>query len=300
MVQVALMLGPTEYAALMVLALARSQAVIGPLARPARLPRAAARLRRPRPAARAGALHLRHHGAPRRDRRDHRRRRPLRGGETLFVASRIGGAKEEIRPTARLDEHGRLSRSWKAWLRGAAFGFPIGALRRRQRGPDHALPTRRKSAFASTPRSSATAPSRAWPARKPPTTRPPPGARSALALGLLTSATAAVMLAGFQQYGFRPGPLLFTRTPSSSGGMIASLYIGNMMLAEGLTHGRHLGAAADHPCKLWLYAGILCFATLGAYTLNNNAVDIASCSDHRPGRTSDAHPQHSRRRACSG
>ena len=26
--------------------------------------------------------------------------------------------------------------------------------------------------------------------------------------------------------------------------------------------------------KPWLYAGILCFATLGAYTLNNNAVDI--------------------------
>ena len=34
---------------------------------------------------------------------------------------------------------------------------------------------------------------------------------SLLALGLPTSATAAIMLAAFQQYGMQPGPLLFTR-----------------------------------------------------------------------------------------
>jgi hypothetical protein len=34
-----------------------------------------------------------------------------------------------------------------------------------------------------------------------------------LTLGLPTSATAAMMLAGFQQYGLNPGPLLFAERP---------------------------------------------------------------------------------------
>ena len=34
-----------------------------------------------------------------------------------------------------------------------------------------------------------------------------------LTLGLPTSATAAIMLAGFQQYGLQPGPLLFADKP---------------------------------------------------------------------------------------
>ena len=38
-----------------------------------------------------------------------------------------------------------------------------------------------------------------------------------LALGLPTSATAAVLLAAFQQYGLQPGPLLFQQDRSSSG-----------------------------------------------------------------------------------
>ena len=37
--------------------------------------------------------------------------------------------------------------------------------------------------------------------------------------------------------------------------------------------GRSLGEAAGHP-RPWLYGGILVFATLGAYTLNNNVVDL--------------------------
>ncbi len=39
-----------------------------------------------------------------------------------------------------------------------------------------------------------------------------------LALGLPTSATAAILLAAFQQYGLQPGPLLFETSPSWCGG----------------------------------------------------------------------------------
>ena len=51
-----------------------------------------------------------------------------------------------------------------------------------------------------------------------------------LTLGLPTSATAAILLAAFQRYGLNPGPTLFQRNPDLVWGLIASLYIGNVML----------------------------------------------------------------------
>ena len=38
------------------------------------------------------------------------------------------------------------------------------------------------------------------------------------------------MLAAFQQYNLQPGPLIFISNPSLVWGLIASLYIGNLML----------------------------------------------------------------------
>ena len=51
-----------------------------------------------------------------------------------------------------------------------------------------------------------------------------------LTLGLPTSATAAILLAAFQQYNLQPGPLLFSASSTLVWGLIASLYIGNVML----------------------------------------------------------------------
>ena len=53
---------------------------------------------------------------------------------------------------------------------------------------------------------------------------------SLLALGLPTSATAAIMLAAFQQYGMQPGPLLFTRNADLVWALLASLFIGMFVL----------------------------------------------------------------------
>jgi putative tricarboxylic transport membrane protein len=53
-----------------------------------------------------------------------------------------------------------------------------------------------------------------------------------LTLGLPTTATAAIMLAGFQQFGLQPGPLLFVNLEPAElvWGLIASLLIANLML----------------------------------------------------------------------
>src|SRR5690606_40815303 len=45
-----------------------------------------------------------------------------------------------------------------------------------------------------------------------------------------TSATAAVLLAAFQSYGLQPGPFLFVNSADLVWGLIASLYVGNLML----------------------------------------------------------------------
>ena len=95
-----------------------------------------------------------------------------------------------------------------------------------------------------------------------------------LALGLPTSATAAILLAAFQQFGLQPGPLLFATQPDLVWGLIASLYIGNVMLLLLNLPLVGLWVKVLSIPRPQLYAGILVFATLGTYTLNNNVVDL--------------------------
>lgn len=84
-----------------------------------------------------------------------------------------------------------------------------------------------------------------------------------LTLGLPTSATAAMMLAGFQQYGLQPGPLLFTNNADLVWGLVASLFIANLMLLVLNVPFIGIWVKLLMIPRPWLYAGILCFATLG-------------------------------------
>ena len=51
-----------------------------------------------------------------------------------------------------------------------------------------------------------------------------------LTLGIPGSATTAIMLGAFMIYGVQPGPLLLTKNPDFVWAIIASMYIGNVML----------------------------------------------------------------------
>jgi len=96
-----------------------------------------------------------------------------------------------------------------------------------------------------------------------------------LTLGLPTSATAAILLAAFQQYGLQPGPLLFERESALVWALIASLYIGNVLL---LVLNLPLAAVWVRLLKIprpYLYAGIVVFASLGTYAVNGTVVDLA-------------------------
>ena len=91
-----------------------------------------------------------------------------------------------------------------------------------------------------------------------------------LTLGLPTSATAAVLLSAFQSYGLQPGPLLFTNNASLVWAVVASLYIGNVMLLVlnlplAGVWARLLLIPQPH-----LYAGIAVFSLIGVWGLSTS------------------------------
>jgi putative tricarboxylic transport membrane protein len=198
-------------------------------------------------------------------------------GETLFNAARFRFEKEELYALTGSMWMSRedWARSWKPWLRGTAFGFPIGALPAGGSEIPTFLSYLTEKRLAKNPEEfghgaieAVAGPEAANNAAAAGTLAP------LLSLGLPTSATAAIMLAAFQQYGLQPGPLLFESNPDLVWGMIASLYIGNVLL---IVLNLPLAGVWVKLLKVprpWLYGGILTFATLGAYSLNNNVVDL--------------------------
>jgi putative tricarboxylic transport membrane protein len=198
-------------------------------------------------------------------------------GEALSVASRLRAEREEV-----LAVKGRvwmsrddLRRSWPAWLRGSLIGFPLGALP----AGGAEIPTflsynvekrlsRHREEFGTGAIEGVAGPEAANNAAFSGVLIP------LLTLGIPTSATAAVMLAAFQVYNLQPGPLLFEKAPELVWALIASLYIGNvMLLLLNLPLIRIWVKILEVPRTL-LYAGILTFATLGVYSAANSVLDV--------------------------
>src|SRR5262249_46836678 len=198
-------------------------------------------------------------------------------GEALHVASRRYKGEDKLEPVrgslwmTRQD----WARSWKPWLRGTLFGFPIGALpaggaeipaflsysteKRVTKYPDE---------FGKGAIEGVAGPEAANNASAAGTLVP------LLTLGLPTSATAAMMLAGFQQYGLNPGPLLFAERPDLVWGLIASLFIANAMLLILNLPLVGLWVRLLSIPQPWLYAGILVFATMGTIGAKPSVVEL--------------------------
>ncbi len=198
-------------------------------------------------------------------------------GEALFVSAQGGGGDDkvqDIRGSVRMTK-ADWKRSWPAWLRGSAIGFPIGAMpaggadiasflsygteKRMSKYPEE---------FGHGAIEGVAGPEAANNAAAAGTLVP------LLTLGLPTTATAAIMLAGFQQFGLQPGPLLFATAPELVWGLIASLLIANvMLLVLNLPLIRFWVLLLRIP-RPWLYAGILMFATLGTIGVNPSSVEL--------------------------
>ena len=95
-----------------------------------------------------------------------------------------------------------------------------------------------------------------------------------LTLGIPTSNTTAILLGAFQNYGIQPGPQLFSSSSALVWALIASLYIGNVMLLVLNLPMVGLWVKLLKMPKPQLYAGILIFATVGAYGMRQSAFDL--------------------------
>ena len=198
-------------------------------------------------------------------------------GEALYVASRRHRQPETIEPVRGSLWMSREDwrRSWKPWLRGTLFGFPIGALPAGGAEIPTFLSYATERRLASRPEEfgkgaieGVAGPEAANNASAAGTLVP------LLTLGLPTSATAAMMLAGFQQYGLNPGPLLFAERPDLVWGLIASLFIANAMLLVLNLPLVGLWVRLLAVPQPWLYAGILVFATMGTIAAKPQVVEL--------------------------
>jgi putative tricarboxylic transport membrane protein len=95
-----------------------------------------------------------------------------------------------------------------------------------------------------------------------------------LCLGIPGSGTTAIMLGALLMIGLQPGPLLFQQQPEFVWGLIASMYIGNvMLLVLNLPLVGMWVKLLDVPLYLLLNFIIL-FSFLGVYTMNNSVQDL--------------------------
>jgi putative tricarboxylic transport membrane protein len=200
-------------------------------------------------------------------------------GEGLYAAAYQSRQREEMQQLTGSIWMTREDwrRSWPAWLRATAIGFPFGTVP----AGGAEIPTflsyaaerklsKHPEEFGHGAIEGVAGPEAANNASSTGVLVP------LLTLGIPTSATAAILLAAFQNYGIQPGPLLFETQATLVWGLIASLYVGNVLLLILNLPLIGLWVKVLTIPKPLLYGGILVFATLGAYSLHQSVVDLAT------------------------
>ena len=198
-------------------------------------------------------------------------------GETLYFAAKLNQVNETLeRITGSI---WMKAEDWKRsigpWIRGTLIGFPFGTIP----AGGAEIPTflsyamekkltKHPEEFGKGAIEGVAGPEAANNAASTGTMVP------LLTLGLPTSATAAILLSAFQQYGLQPGPLLFETNSALVWGLIASFYIGNVMLLVLNLPLVGLWVKLLAIPRPQLYAGILVFATMGVYGMRQSAFDV--------------------------
>ena len=198
-------------------------------------------------------------------------------GEALYTALYEGKSSNTIQPSGRVHMSRQdWRRSWPAWLRGTALGFPFGTIP----AGGAEIPTFLSYA---TERKLSKHPEEFGTTGAIEGVAGPEAANNAsvtaalvpmLTLGIPTTVTAAIMLSALQNYGIQAGPQLFTNSANLVWALIASLYIGNVMLLVLNLPLVGLWVKLLQIPRAPLYAGILIFATVGVYGMRQSAFDL--------------------------
>ena len=95
-----------------------------------------------------------------------------------------------------------------------------------------------------------------------------------LTLGIPPNAVMALMIGAMMMHNIQPGPQVMTKNPELFWGLIASMWIGNLMLV--VLNLPLIGIwvrLLSVPYRL-LYPAIILFCCIGVYTLSNNTFDV--------------------------
>jgi putative tricarboxylic transport membrane protein len=198
-------------------------------------------------------------------------------GEALYFVIYQGREAETSNAMSRV--HMTASdwrRSWPAWLRGTAIGVPFGTIPAGGSEIPTFLSYATEKKLSKHPEEFGTkgaiegvaGPEAANNAAITATLIP------LLTLGIPTSNTTAILLGAFQNYGIQPGPQLFQTSSALVWALIASMYIGNVMLLILNLPLVGLWVKLLKIPKAHLYAGILIFATVGVYGMRQSAFDL--------------------------
>ncbi|MET0500186.1 MAG: tripartite tricarboxylate transporter permease, partial [Candidatus Binatia bacterium] len=95
-----------------------------------------------------------------------------------------------------------------------------------------------------------------------------------LSLGIPSNAMTAILLGALMIYGLTPGPLLIKNSPDLFWGVIASMYIGNIMLVILNLPLIPIWVSILKIPYSYLSSFIILFCLIGAYSLNNSTTDI--------------------------
>ena len=198
-------------------------------------------------------------------------------GETLYNVLYEGRVEPTRNPMSKVHMTAlEWRRSWPAWLRGTAIGFPFGTIPAGgteiptflSYGLERKLSKHQQEFGREGAIEGVAGPEAANNAAVTGTLVP------LLTLGIPTSTTAAILLGAFQNYGIQPGPQLFTNSAALVWALIASLYIGNVMLLVLNLPLVGLWVKLLKVPRIYLYAGILIFATVGVYGMRQSAFDL--------------------------
>lgn len=96
-----------------------------------------------------------------------------------------------------------------------------------------------------------------------------------LTLGIPGSASTAVLMGGFLMWGLQPGPLLMEQNPEFAWGLIASMYLANvMLLVINIFCIPAFASIARVPFRV-LAPIIIVVCIVGTYTVNGSSIEVA-------------------------
>ena len=198
-------------------------------------------------------------------------------GECLYTALYEGRSEQQLNTMGSVHmTAAEWKRSWPAWLRGTFIGFPFGTIP----AGGSEIPTflsygverklsKHQDQFGTVGAIEGVAgPEAANNAAVTATLVP------LLTLGIPTSVTAAILLSALQNYGINAGPQLFQTSSTLVWALIASLYIGNVMLLVLNLPLVGMWVKLLAIPRPQLYAGILIFATVGVYGMRQSSFDL--------------------------